>query len=236
MSVLNRRSARMASAHARGCDGRGEVARAARRSALPGRWRARRAGSPGGARSGWSDRARQPKMPASRSRTGALAIRAPSAASSGSSPQRRVRSARTPAARPRSWTSGAAAMRAWRALSDTCSSCSSALHKEPGPQGFSLTPTTRTRPSGSWRVAFELGGMGDDHQAVVEIDDRSFLQVLVGDLLVDRLALLELAGLAGIVEPLIDVLAAEVPIVLRRAALVEDVAVAVGIDAARSSR
>ena len=58
------------------------------------------------------------------------------------------------------------------------------------------------------------------------------LQIFVGDLLVDGLALLELGDLARLVEPLIDVLAAENAVVLRRAALEEDVAVAVGIDAA----
>ena len=175
-------------------------------------------------------------MPASRSRTGGSAIRAPSAASSGSSPQRRVRSASTP--------------RRALAIVDERRGSDAGMEGAVGHMLVLLVSSSQRAWSsrlqldadhahqavGQLGVAFELGGMGDDHQAVVEIDDRSFLQVLVGDLVVDRLALLELAGLARIVEPLVDVLVAEVPVVLRRAALVEDVAVAVGIDAARSSR
>jgi hypothetical protein len=54
-------------------------------------------------------------MPASSDATGGSAMIGPSAASSGSLLQRWVSSASTRAERARSWTKGAAAMRAWRA-------------------------------------------------------------------------------------------------------------------------
>src|SRR5882724_3923950 len=52
-------------------------------------------------------------MPASRAATGGATRRGPSAASSGSLPQRWRRSARTRVARARSCTTGAAVMRVW---------------------------------------------------------------------------------------------------------------------------
>src|SRR5262245_62520895 len=79
------------------------------------------------------------------------------------------------------------------------------------------------------RITLKLGRMGDDHQSMVEVDDGSFSQRLLGNLPVDRLALLEFRHLARLFEPTVDVVIAVMSVVLRRPAFQEDVAVAVRI-------
>src|SRR5437660_436983 len=81
-------------------------------------------------------------------------------------------------------------------------------------------------------VAGQPVSVSDQDALVVEINDAFLVEDLLGDLLVDRLALNRLIGEPRFVEPGIDVLVAEISDVLRRLALVEDVGVAVRIDAA----
>src|SRR5262245_13211308 len=87
------------------------------------------------------------------------------------------------------------------------------------------------QPIAELSVALHLCGVRDDHQPVVEVDDRSLFEILVGNLRVDRLALLEFGHLARLIEPIVDGVVAVVAVVLRCPTLEEDVAVAVGIDA-----
>src|SRR6185437_5660372 len=54
-------------------------------------------------------------------------------------------------------------------------------------------------------VSIELGGVGDDHQPVVEVDDRALRQHLLGHLLIDGLALGQRALGARLVQPPVDV-------------------------------
>src|SRR5262245_541483 len=64
---------------------------------------------------------------------------------------------------------------------------------------------------------------------MVEVDDGSVFERLLGNLPVDRLALLEFRHLARIFEPTVDIPVTVMPVVLRRPAFQEDVAVAVRI-------
>src|SRR5262249_34256075 len=81
------------------------------------------------------------------------------------------------------------------------------------------------------RITLKLGRMSDDHQWVVEIDDGSVAERLLGNFPIERLALCEFRHRARLIEPTIDVLVTVMPVVRRRPALQKDVAVAVGIDA-----
>jgi hypothetical protein len=83
---------------------------------------------------------------------------------------------------------------------------------------------------GQLAVAVDLGGMGDDHQPVVEVYDRPFLQQPLGGFLVKGLALGEIVLRSRLIEPGIDLRIAVAAVVLWRLGLVEDVGIAVGID------
>src|SRR5437763_7417450 len=77
--------------------------------------------------------------------------------------------------------------------------------------------------------AGQTGRVRDQIALMVQIDDAFFVQHLLGDSLVDRLALLGLVGQSRLVEPGIDVLVAKIADVLRRLALVEDIGIAVRV-------
>src|SRR6516165_10264609 len=97
------------------------------------------------------------------------------------------------------------------------------------PSRLQPCPHHPNQPIAELRVALQLRRMRNDHESVVEVDDRSLFEVLVGNLLVDRLALREFGHLACLFEPIVEVLITVAPVVLWRPALEEDVAVAVGI-------
>src|SRR5262245_25761195 len=85
------------------------------------------------------------------------------------------------------------------------------------------------QPIAQLSITFQLRRMGDDHQSVVEVDDGSSFEILVGNFCIDRLAVLEFGHLARFIEPTVDVLVTVMPVVLGRPALEENVAVAVRI-------
>src|ERR1700730_12483337 len=85
---------------------------------------------------------------------------------------------------------------------------------------------------GNLLVAGQAVGVRDQDAPVIEIDDVVFLEHLARDLLVERLALLEFAGEARLIERRVDVLVAKAADIEGRLAFVKAVNVAVGVDAA----
>src|SRR6202035_5736507 len=95
-----------------------------------------------------------------------------------------------------------------------------------------LQPDHAHQPVRHLLVAFQLGGVGDQELAVIEIDDRLVVEHESGDLLVDRLALFRIADEARLLKPLVGLRVGIFGVVQRRAVVQEDVGIAVGIDPA----
>src|SRR5436190_13728342 len=81
-------------------------------------------------------------------------------------------------------------------------------------------------------VTFELRRMRDQDAAVVNIEERFFLQHDLRQLLIDCLALRLISDEAPVIERLVGLLVGPGAVVLRRVGLLEDVGVAVRIDPA----